>query len=81
MDIQVTYSITVTRISFFFTKNNFGLQSGSHIFCVFSIHLCHVSGNTDAVVPVTSTRYTINALKLPTVSPWRAWYDDGEVSQ
>ncbi|KEH38195.1 serine carboxypeptidase-like protein [Medicago truncatula] len=37
------------------------------------------SGNTDAVIPVTSTRYTINALKLPTVSPWRAWYDDGEV--
>ncbi|CAI8587441.1 unnamed protein product [Vicia faba] len=37
------------------------------------------SGNTDAVVPVTSTRYSINALKLPTVSPWRAWYDDGEV--
>ncbi|CAL5187035.1 unnamed protein product [Lathyrus oleraceus] len=37
------------------------------------------SGNTDAVVPVTSTRYSINALKLPTVSPWRAWYDNGEV--
>ncbi|KAK2421967.1 serine carboxypeptidase [Trifolium repens] len=37
------------------------------------------SGNTDAVIPVTSTRYTIAALKLPTVSPWRAWYDDGEV--
>ncbi|KAI5445776.1 variant 2, Serine carboxypeptidase-like 29 [Lathyrus oleraceus] len=31
--------------------------------------------NTDAVIPVTSTRYTINALKLSTVSPWRAWYD------
>ncbi|MCI02453.1 serine carboxypeptidase II-2, partial [Trifolium medium] len=30
------------------------------------------SGNTDAVIPVTSTRYTIAALKLPTVSPWRA---------
>ncbi|KAK7304135.1 hypothetical protein RJT34_15208 [Clitoria ternatea] len=37
------------------------------------------SGNTDAVIPVTSTRYSINALKLPTVSHWRAWYDDGEV--
>ncbi|WJX67285.1 Serine carboxypeptidase II-2 [Trifolium repens] len=37
------------------------------------------SGNTDDVIPVTSTRYTIAALKLPTVSPWRAWYDDGEV--
>ncbi|CAJ1975524.1 unnamed protein product [Sphenostylis stenocarpa] len=38
------------------------------------------SGNTDAVIPVTSTRYSINALNLPTVSPWRAWYDDGEAS-
>ncbi|XP_020204826.1 serine carboxypeptidase II-2 [Cajanus cajan] len=37
------------------------------------------SGNTDTVIPVTSTRYSINALKLPTVSPWRAWYDDGVV--
>lgn len=38
------------------------------------------SGNTDVVIPVTSTRYSISALKLPTLSPWRAWYDDGEVS-
>ncbi|KAK7411638.1 hypothetical protein VNO78_03073 [Psophocarpus tetragonolobus] len=37
------------------------------------------SGNTDVVIPVTSTRYSINALKLPNVSPWRAWYVDGEV--
>ncbi|KAH7546122.1 hypothetical protein FEM48_Zijuj01G0167100 [Ziziphus jujuba var. spinosa] len=37
------------------------------------------SGDTDAVIPVTSTRYSIDALKLPTVRPWRAWYDDGEV--
>ncbi|KAG5066582.1 hypothetical protein AAZX31_04G142300 [Glycine max] len=37
------------------------------------------SGNTDVVIPVTSTRYSIKALDLPTVSPWRAWYDDGEV--
>ncbi|OMP09201.1 Peptidase S10, serine carboxypeptidase [Corchorus olitorius] len=34
------------------------------------------SGDTDAVIPVTSTRYSIDALKLPTVSHWRAWYDD-----
>uniref|UniRef100_A0A803M8Z4 Uncharacterized protein n=1 Tax=Chenopodium quinoa TaxID=63459 RepID=A0A803M8Z4_CHEQI len=37
------------------------------------------SGDTDAVIPVTSTRYSIDALKLPTVKPWRAWYDDGQV--
>ncbi|KAF7806566.1 serine carboxypeptidase II-2 [Senna tora] len=37
------------------------------------------SGDTDAVVPVTSTRYSIDALKLPTVGPWRPWYDDMQV--
>lgn len=40
----------------------------------------HDSGDTDAVIPITSTRYSIDTLKLPTVGPWRAWYDDGEVS-
>lgn len=37
------------------------------------------SGDTDAIIPVTSTRYSVDALKLPTVGPWRAWYDDGQV--
>ncbi|XP_057731364.1 serine carboxypeptidase II-2 [Arachis stenosperma] len=37
------------------------------------------SGDTDSVIPVTSTRYSIDALKLPTVSPWRPWYDEGQV--
>ncbi|CAL8172801.1 unnamed protein product [Prunus armeniaca] len=37
------------------------------------------SGDTDSVIPVTSTRYSIDALKLPTVKPWRPWYDDGQV--
>nr|DAD45403.1 TPA_asm: hypothetical protein HUJ06_003632 [Nelumbo nucifera] len=37
------------------------------------------SGDTDAVIPVTSTRYSIDALKLPTIGPWRAWYDEGQV--
>ncbi|KAG4204718.1 hypothetical protein ERO13_A04G058500v2 [Gossypium hirsutum] len=37
------------------------------------------SGDTDAVIPITSTRYSIDALKLATMKPWRAWYDDGQV--
>ncbi|XP_074558305.1 serine carboxypeptidase II-2 [Curcuma longa] len=37
------------------------------------------SGDTDAVIPVTSTRYNVDALKLPTLTPWHAWYDDGQV--
>ena len=40
----------------------------------------YASGDTDAIIPVTSTRYSIDALNLTTVSPWRAWYDDGAVS-
>ncbi|XP_076896915.1 serine carboxypeptidase II-2-like [Bidens hawaiensis] len=37
------------------------------------------SGDTDAVIPVTSTRYSINALNLTTIDSWRAWYEDGQV--
>lgn len=37
------------------------------------------SGDTDAVIPVTSTRYSIDALKLNETSPWRAWYHNGQV--
>ncbi|KAK9101741.1 hypothetical protein Sjap_018995 [Stephania japonica] len=37
------------------------------------------SGDTDAVIPVTSTLYSIDALKLPTTSPWGAWYHNGQV--
>ncbi|KAJ6673426.1 SERINE CARBOXYPEPTIDASE-LIKE 29 [Salix viminalis] len=43
------------------------------------LHVWVFSGDTDAVIPVTSTRYSIDALKLPTVQPWRTWYDDGQV--
>lgn len=38
------------------------------------------SGDTDAVVPVTATRYSIDALKLPTLVNWYPWYDNGKVS-
>ncbi|XP_057833085.2 serine carboxypeptidase II-3 [Cryptomeria japonica] len=31
------------------------------------------SGDVDAVVPVTGTRYSINALKLPIVKAWYPW--------
>ncbi|KAL8128825.1 hypothetical protein V2J09_017980 [Rumex salicifolius] len=43
------------------------------------IRIWMFSGDTDAVIPVTSTRYSIESLKLPTIKPWRAWYDDGQV--
>ncbi|CAJ2668619.1 serine carboxypeptidase 1-like [Trifolium pratense] len=43
------------------------------------IKLWIYSGDTDARVPVTSSRYSINALKLPINSAWRPWYSGNEV--
>ncbi|CAN8326670.1 unnamed protein product [Cochlearia groenlandica] len=37
------------------------------------------SGDADAVVPVTSTRYSIDALKLRPLSTYGPWYIDGQV--
>ncbi|AES62198.1 putative carboxypeptidase D [Medicago truncatula] len=37
------------------------------------------SGDTDAVIPLTATRYSIGALKLPTIMNWYPWYDNGKV--
>ncbi|KAA8550107.1 hypothetical protein F0562_001791 [Nyssa sinensis] len=37
------------------------------------------SGDIDSVVPVTSTRYSINSLNLPIETAWRPWYTNNEV--
>ncbi|XP_060168278.1 serine carboxypeptidase-like 26 isoform X1 [Lycium barbarum] len=34
------------------------------------------SGDVDAVVSVTSTRYSISAMNLKVIKPWHPWYDD-----
>ncbi|XP_057965128.1 serine carboxypeptidase 2-like [Malania oleifera] len=34
------------------------------------------SGDVDAVVPVSSTRYSIHALNLTVTKPWQPWLDD-----
>ncbi|KAJ3693819.1 hypothetical protein LUZ60_009299 [Juncus effusus] len=36
------------------------------------------SGDTDSVVPLTATRYSIDALNLTTVTSWYPWYYDGK---
>ncbi|XP_059456777.1 serine carboxypeptidase-like 28 isoform X2 [Corylus avellana] len=33
------------------------------------------SGDTDAMLPLTATRYSIKALRLKTITNWYAWYD------
>ncbi|KAI3734781.1 hypothetical protein L6452_14260 [Arctium lappa] len=37
------------------------------------------SGDTDAVLPLTATRYSIKALNLKTLIDWHAWYDKEKV--
>uniref|UniRef100_A0A0D9WEH7 carboxypeptidase D n=1 Tax=Leersia perrieri TaxID=77586 RepID=A0A0D9WEH7_9ORYZ len=37
------------------------------------------SGDTDAVVPLTATRHSIDALGLPTTISWYPWYDAKKV--
>jgi len=37
------------------------------------------SGDTDGRVQVTSSRYSINTLKLPINDAWRPWYSGKEV--
>lgn len=37
------------------------------------------SGDVDGVVPVTSTRFSVDALGLRVESPWRPWTAQGEV--
>lgn len=38
------------------------------------------SGDTDGRVPITSTRYTINEMKLEIEEEWRAWYHKQQVA-
>ncbi|KAI3522111.1 hypothetical protein L1887_11590 [Cichorium endivia] len=37
------------------------------------------SGDIDGMIPVTSTRYAVNKLKLPVETAWRPWYYNKEV--
>ncbi|KAG5062324.1 hypothetical protein JHK85_003507 [Glycine max] len=43
------------------------------------INLVVASGDTDSVVPVTASWYSIRALNLSTIINWYAWYDNDEV--
>ncbi|KAK9031333.1 hypothetical protein V6N11_032717 [Hibiscus sabdariffa] len=43
------------------------------------IKVCLYSGDVDSIVPITSTRYVLNKLKLPIKTVWRPWTTDDEV--
>ncbi|OVA16853.1 Peptidase S10 [Macleaya cordata] len=38
------------------------------------------SGDTDSVVPVTATRFSLNHLNLTVNTPWYPWYSSGQVA-
>ncbi|KAK3140406.1 hypothetical protein QOZ80_5AG0400470 [Eleusine coracana subsp. coracana] len=38
------------------------------------------SGDTDQIIPLTATRYSINALGLPTTTNWYPWYDSKQMT-
>lgn len=39
------------------------------------------SGDTDSVVPITATRYSLPKLQAPVKTPWYPWYIKEEVMQ
>ncbi|PWA95987.1 serine carboxypeptidase 2 [Artemisia annua] len=52
---------------------NFVVEIVSHFACI-------VPQLNDSVVPVTATRYSIDALNFTTVANWYAWYDNSKVA-
>ncbi|XP_057723155.1 serine carboxypeptidase 1-like [Arachis stenosperma] len=44
-----------------------------------NINVWIYSGDVDSRVSVTATRYAINVLKLPIVTPWYPWYSENEI--
>ncbi|XP_059663518.1 serine carboxypeptidase 1-like [Cornus florida] len=47
-------------------------------FIIHGIRVWKYSGDIDAIVPVTSSRYSISTLKLPIQTAWRPWYTNNE---
>jgi serine carboxypeptidase-like clade II len=41
--------------------------------------IMNCSGDTDDRVPVTSTRYALQKMNLPTVKAWREWFTSDQV--
>lgn len=39
----------------------------------------YCSGDTDSVVPVTATRFSLSHLKMKVKKPWYPWYSGGQV--
>ncbi|ONI33690.1 hypothetical protein PRUPE_1G440900, partial [Prunus persica] len=71
--------LTASGITFNYNQNPFQHIIFIHKFL--KMHGCMLtySGDTDGRVPVTSSRYSINNLKLQLRTSWRPWYSDGEV--
>jgi hypothetical protein len=77
LSLALSYFLALVRVGIFYQ------QILLDLFCILLRHAfwwSFSSGDTDAVVPVTATRYSIDALKLPTITNWHPWYDNVKVS-
>lgn len=89
-EVQKAFHANVTRISYPWTTcsdtviNAWGDSPKSMLpiyreLIAAGLKIWVFSGDTDSVVPFTATRYSIDALKLPTIINWYPWYDNGKV--
>ncbi|KAL6624463.1 hypothetical protein ACP70R_031784 [Stipagrostis hirtigluma subsp. patula] len=83
--LDIVFSASVERVFSAMTfvknklRNRIGDQLLSDCLVTFIKRDMFLSGDTDAVVPLTATRYSIDALGLPTTRSWYPWYDNKEV--
>ena len=48
-------------------------------FKCFNYNICAYSGDTDGKVPLLSTRYSLQEIKLNVMKGWRAWFEGRQV--
>ncbi|XP_076916222.1 serine carboxypeptidase-like 40 [Bidens hawaiensis] len=49
-------------------------------FAKYKLRVWIFSGDIDARVPITSTKYSVSAMKLPVKTKWHPWFHQGEVA-
>ncbi|KAL1532191.1 Serine carboxypeptidase-like 27 [Salvia divinorum] len=90
LDVQKAMHANVTRLSYpwqmcsdlvlnYWTDSPLSMLPIYQELISAGIRIWVFNGDTDSVVPVASTRYSINALNLTTLSNWYPWYDNKKV--
>jgi serine carboxypeptidase-like clade 2 len=87
-DVQKAIHANVTNITYSWTQCSdvlFWADSASTVLPIYrqliasGLRILVFSGDTDSRVPVTSTKLSINELKLPIETPWYPWVSGDEV--